>query len=139
MKVIKNHVLPVLAGLLTGWVVVMILEAVSHAFYPPPADLDYTDKEAMAAFVQTLPTAAFLLLLLAWMAGAFAGGLISGLINNQKAGNNAILVGALLALGSIINMTIIPHPTWLMITASVGYVPFAYTGGIMATYKKSKS
>ena len=128
MRIFKKRILPVILGLVTGWIVIMILEGLNHQVYPPPANLDYTNQEAIAAFMQTLPTAAFILLLVSWMIGAFTGGLVGALVNKLAWKNTAIIVGAIMALGSIVNMTLIPHPTWLMIVASIGYVPMAYFG-----------
>lgn len=137
MNVFKKRILPVIAGLVTGWVVIFILEAVNHIFYPPPANLDITDKQAMSAFMQSLPTLAFVLLLLSWMVGTFTAGLAGGLVNKSAWKNTAIIIGVILALGSIINMTMIPHPTWLVVVASVAYVPTAYAGGRIAGNQKS--
>ena len=128
MSVLKKSVLPVIAGLVSGWVVIFILEAVNHQIYPPPADLDYTNSESVNAYMESLPNGAFMLLLAAWMIGAFAGGTVGGLLNKAGWRNKAIIIGVIMALSSIINMTLIPHPTWLMVVASVGYVPMAYIG-----------
>jgi len=135
MSVFKKRVLPILAGLVTGWIVIFILEAVSHQFYPPPEGLDFTNKEAVTTFMETLPTGAFVMLLAAWMIGTFTGGIVGGLINKLAWRNTAIIIGVILALGSIINMTLIPHPTWLMVVASVGYVPMAYFGARIISRK----
>ena len=136
MNVLKKRILPVVAGLLTGWTVIWILEAVNHQIYPPPTGLDYTDMEAITAFMESLPTGAFVLLLAAWMIGAFAGGTVGALVNKLAWRNTAIIVGVIMALGSIVNMTMIPHPTWLMVVASIGYVPMAYAGAKIISKKK---
>ena len=136
MSVFRKRVWPVVAGLLTGWVVIFLLEMVNHQFYPPPVGLDYQDKEVVTAFMQSLPTGAFVLLLVAWMIGALAGGAVGAWVNPQAWRNTAIIVGVILALGSIINMTLIPHPTWLMISASLGHVPMAYVGARIISNRK---
>ncbi|MCE7991628.1 MAG: hypothetical protein HEP71_06600 [Roseivirga sp.] len=137
MNVFKKRILPVIAGLLAGWVAIFALEAVSHIFYPPPADLDFTDKAALTAFMETLPTLAFVLLLISWMIGTFIAGMIGALVNKEAWKNSAIIIGVLLALGSIINMTLVPHPTWLIISASIAYVPSAYAGARLIAQKNS--
>lgn len=136
MNVLKKRILPVVAGLLAGWAVVFLLEAVNHIFYPPPLDIDFNDKLQLTEFMETLPVTAFILLLLAWMIGAFIGGIAGALVNRNVRKNTAIIVGVVMALGSIINMTMVPHPTWLMITASLGYVPMAYLGARLIANKK---
>lgn len=129
MDVFKKRILPVIAGLLTGWVVIFGLEAVNHLVYPPPADLDFTNMEALTEFMETLPTAAFVLLLVSWMIGTFIAGIVGALVNREAWKNSTIIIGVILALGSIINMTLVPHPTWLIIVASIAYVPCAFAGG----------
>lgn len=129
MNVFKKRILPVIVGLLVGWVVIFGLEAINHIVYPPPADLDFTDKAALTEFMQTLPAMAFVLLLISWMIGTFIAGMVGALLNREAWKNSAIIIGVILALGSIINMTMIPHPTWLIIAASIAYVPTAYAGG----------
>ena len=139
MSVFKKRILPVLAGLVTGWLVIFLLESVNHIFYPPPADIDHTDKEVLTAFMETLPTMAFIMLLLSWMIGTFIAGIVGARLNQAAWKNSSIIIGVILALGSIINMTMIPHPTWLIIIASVGYVPTAYAGARLITRKNSDS
>ena len=136
MHVLKQRILPVVAGLMTGWIAIFGLEAVNHLFYPPPANLDYTDKAAITDFMNSLPTEAFELLFITWMIGTFLGGLVGGWVYKPNYRNTAIIIGVIIALGSIINMTMIPHPTWLMIAASIGYVPAAYAGGRLIAIKK---
>ena len=136
MSVFKKRILPVLAGIFSGWVVIAVFDALNHQIYPSPDRLDYTDKDAILAFIESLPTGAFVLLLIGWMVGAFAGGLVGGLVNKEAWRNTGIIVGVILALSSIINMTLIPHPTWLMVAASRGYVPMAYAGSKIISRKK---
>lgn len=136
MNVLKLRILPVVAGLLVGWTVIWILEAVNHQIYPPPADLEYNNKEAITAYMETLPTGAFVLLFVAWMIGAFAGGTVGALVNKKAWKNTSIIIGVIMALGSIVNMTMIPHPTWLMVVASIGYVPMAYLGAKIISNNK---
>ncbi len=138
MNVFKKRILPVIAGLLTGWVVIFGLEAVNHLFYPPPTGLDYTDTEALTEFMETLPTLAFVLLLVSWMIGTFVAGIVGALLSQDAWKNSAIIIGVILALGSIINMTLVPHPTWLIIVASIAYVPCAYAGARFIANKNSK-
>lgn len=137
MNVFKKRILPVIVGLFVGWVAIFVLEAVNHIFYPPPAEIGFTDKEALAAFMQTLPTLAFVLLLIGWMIGVFLGGMAGAMVNKSAWKNTSIIIGVIVALGSIINMTFIPHPTWLIIIASVGYVPCAYLGARQIGLKNS--
>ena len=119
---------------------IFVLEAINHIFYPPPANIDFSDKAALTAYMENLSAMAFVWLLLSWMAGTFIAGIVGALVNRSASKNSAIIIGVILALGSIINMTMIPHPTWLIIVASVAYVPTAYAGArLLANRKTGKS
>jgi hypothetical protein len=54
------------AGLLTAFLLVMIVESVSVAIHPLPPDLDTSDPIQMAEFVRNVPLSGFLIVLTAW-------------------------------------------------------------------------
>lgn len=135
MKTLRERILPVIFGVIVGGFVIFLLELANHAFYPPPTDLDFYDRQKVMEFMEALPTASFVLLLVAWMIGAFAGGSAAALLNRKSWKNNGIIVGVILALTSVVNMVMIPHPAWLMITTCIGYVPFAYLGASLFKHR----
>jgi len=123
-----RKILSALAGLIAAILVFMAFEWVNSLFYPLPIDLDKADHEAMAAYVKTLPTTAFLPVLAGWAAGSFVCGLLIRLIS--KSGNkiSAYLAGLLLMTAGIVNMFTIEHPTWFIVIGLFIFVPFTLLG-----------
>ncbi len=123
-----RSILAVVAGLVLGVVIIAAVEYMSHMAYPPPPGLDMKDPEAMKAMVANLPVGALLFLLLAWALGSFGGGWLAARLSQRLQMRHAMIVGALLMLAGIMNMIMIPHPTWLWVLGITVYLPAAYLG-----------
>jgi pimeloyl-ACP methyl ester carboxylesterase len=113
-----------LAGVVTGGAVVGVIEAVGHMVYAPATPADLSTREAMAAFVRTLPVGAFLFVLAAYVAGTAAGGYIATLVARRHAARFAWVVGSLILVGAVVNFFAIPHPAWFVVATMVA-VPLA--------------
>ncbi len=118
MKILR-YLLAFLAGAIVAGFVVAGFEALGHAVYPPPAGLDPGNLEQVKAAVASMPAGAFLFVLFAWAAGAYAGGLVAARIAPGRRGVLAAVVGALVLAAVVANLAMIPHPLWF---AALGIV-----------------
>ncbi len=117
-----RNILAVVLGIVTAVIVVFAVEALGHAIYPPPANLDFADKEVMRAYIAGLPLAALLFVMAAWIAATFAGGMLACYIARQQPLVYAGIVGAMVLLGTVINLLSIPHPLWFAIVSVAAIV-----------------
>ncbi len=124
-----RKILAVVAGLVTGFVLVASIEAIGSIFYPPPAGLDMANTEQMGAYIKTLPTEAYLFVLAAWTIATFGGGLVACLIAKSRPKLFALIIGALLLAAAVFNLVMHPHPTWFTISAVVAIVIAIYLAG----------
>ena len=124
-----NRILAIVVGLIAGWLIVALGDIVNHKLYPPPAGLDPSDKEALSAFVSSLPAIAFVVMIAGWAISAFTGGLVTGKITKGKWQVYSLITGGILLLASIGNMILIPHPIWVTGITIAMYLPLAYLGG----------
>ena len=124
-----KQVISVVVGVIAGMAAMMVVNYVSIIMYPVPDGLDMSNSEAMSNYIDQLPILAKLIVLISWMAGAFVGGLVAALIAPEGKGRAlAILVGALLMGGGIVNALSIPHPMWMLIIGLLLYIPLAHLG-----------
>ena len=123
-----RKILATLAGLATGFVVIMLLETVSHKLYPPPPGLDLKDPAALKALIASMPLTAFLLVLLAYALASLLGGLVATLVAGRRATGPALVVGGVLMAGGVANVVMIPHPAWFVAASLALYLPLAYAG-----------
>lgn len=115
-----RKLLAVLLGLVVAFALVALIEAAGHIVYPPPPDLDFTDTVALTEYLQLMPVGALFFPLAAWTLAALAGGLVACRIAGEKPLLFATVVGAVVMAATIVNLVMLPHPTWVSISAIVG-------------------
>lgn len=81
--------------------------------FPMPAGTSFEDQASFAAWVATLPTAAFLVVIAAHLSQAFLGGWVAARIAGKP--RPPLSVGGLTAAASAINMVELPGPAWMWI------------------------
>ena len=121
-----RSILAVLAGLVVAWITVSLFEFASMHTFPPPPGVDVRDPQQVAALVSRMPVGALALVLAGWVVGALDGGLAAALIAKRRV--PAVVVGALVALGALAMVMMVPHPLWMSIAGVFLPVPAALSG-----------
>jgi len=127
MRVTK-YVLPVVAGAMSGIIIMTLGEGGIHHIYPLPVGIDIHDTHALSVAIGQMPPGAFILLLLSYAAGSFAAGAIATLVSGCTVAIPAFVVGCALTLAALFNLITIQHPLWFCILNLLCYVPFAHLG-----------
>lgn len=105
-------VLAVILAFVANMVVVGLGEFWMSLRFPPPRGALAGDAHMMAAFARSLPLQAFVILVVTWAAGAFAGAAVAYLVSGRIA--IMAFVGALPnLLGVIFSVATLPHPLWV--------------------------
>lgn len=106
-------------AVLVGWIVGMVANGaivfLNIALYPMPEGVTFDDKVGFAAYIETLPLTAFLIVLVAHLSQAFFGALVAAKISRKRPMVVAMIIGVLSLIGGYINMQNIPLPTWMWI------------------------
>ena len=127
-----RSILAAILGVVVGGIVVGIVESIGHLVYPPPPGLDPMNVEAVKAAMANAPTGALLFVILAWAAGALAGGCLAAWMARRANTIHAMIVGALLMAAGIWTMLTIPHPLWFWILGLAVFLPSAFAGARLA-------
>jgi hypothetical protein len=117
-----------LAGVLIAMLSVWLIQKIGHAVYPPPADIDLNDIEAMKTYVATLPIGALLFVVASYFIGTTTGTCIACTIGTMLPRIYALLIGCLMLVATTMNVMMIPHPTWFILAAVVAIVAGAWLG-----------
>jgi hypothetical protein len=125
----RKRILAVVLGLLAGFAVTGLVEALSSVLYPLPPGFDMNDMEAFRRHVEGLPIGAFLIVLVAHELGAFAGGFACARLAGVPWPVGPIVVGTLLMAAGVVNLLTIPHPAWFVVVDLLAYLPMAILGG----------
>ncbi len=124
-----RRILAVIAGIVTAFILVMLIEWLGHLVVPPPEGLDPTDPESIRAMMDQISPLSLIMVAIAWACAAFGGAWVAGKIGGPPSRIPALIVGGLLVAASIMNLIMIPHPIWFWVVGLVPQLPLALLGG----------
>ncbi|MGE3803712.1 MAG: hypothetical protein AB7K24_03450 [Gemmataceae bacterium] len=132
-----RSIVAVIGGALAGGVFNMGVIMLSWVMFPPPEGADLSDPATLKAYVESLPTAAFFVILAAHAGGALVGGFVAALFARRSPIVLGTIVGGLFLIGGIVNVMSIPRPLWFAVADLVLYVPCGILGARLAPKRTS--
>ncbi len=124
-----GNFLAVIAGLAVGMAVNMSLVMLNAVvLFPMPPGTSMQDPEQMNAYIATLPTAAFFVVLAAHLGQSFVGGWVAARLGSSRPMWLAMIVGVAALAGGIMNMMTIKGPDWMFIELPL-YLVVAWLAG----------
>lgn len=140
VKLIRN-ILAILAGLVLGSVVNMAIITFGPSLIPPPAGVDMSTPEGLAAAIALFEPRHFVTPFLAHALGTLVGAFVAYLVAASHKVRFAYAIGVLFLIGGIAACFMIPAPAWFMaLDLLVAYLPMAWLAiRIGASLSKSKS
>lgn len=91
------------------------VELVSSLLHPFPPGMDTSDKEAMCEHVARYPTGVLFLCALGWWLTVFASCWLATRLGSKRHPVHGVIVGLLLLSLAVLNMSMLPYPTWFWI------------------------
>ena len=122
----------VVAGIVVAWLVIVLSQLLSAALYPPPPGTDLTDPAVLADFINAAPVTAMGCVIAGYALAALLGGWVAARIARAHPRIAAMVVGGMVLLGVILNYTMIPHPTWMLVSGVLLPLPMAWLGARLA-------
>jgi len=95
-----------------------------------PNNSEYLQKQELAAYMLTFPTASFVAIAVGYALAAFAGGFIATKMGRRwSAGMTlALVVGVLLSVGSLLSFVVWPQPAWFLLVSLLIFIPASLIG-----------
>lgn len=126
MNVIRI-ILGVVIGVAVGIGLVMVGDVINQRLWPPPADVQVTNPEAIRAYMQSAPITSLLGLPVTWTVAAFAAAFAGAKIGGKSWAG--WIAGGLIFAATGLNLAMIPHPLWMLAAAIVCVPAAAWFGG----------
>ena len=123
-----RSILSVVGGLVAAGIVVFIVETIGQKVNPLPSDFQMESREELENYISKLPLSVIILVLVGWLAGAFAGGMVTTLIDQPNGRRNSSITGGIFLLVCIANLFMIPSPLWMWIATLLLVVPMVLLG-----------
>lgn len=129
MNLIIRSILAVLAGLIIGSMLNMAIIVMSPSVIPPPTGADVTTPEGLKASIHLFKPVNFIMPFLAHALGTLVGAFVAAKIAVLHKRQAAMIIGLMFFAGGVVNVFMLPTPTWFIITDLVfAYLPMAYLG-----------
>lgn len=107
----------VILGLVVSFGVIMGIQMIGHAIWPPPEGLNRNDMDALQTYVSQLPFLALLAPIASYFFGALAGPFVASKIGMAQPKAFAAIIGLILLAATVANLIQIPHPVWFSVLA----------------------
>ncbi len=126
--------LAILGGVFAGFLMVIAGDYAAHMTYPPPADFNFEDKEAVKIFVKNAPMSANLVML----AGQFLAGFVAGWVANRLSRGTkyrpALVAGCGILAAAVANLIQVgSHESWYWMANILLILVGAWLGGRMVS------
>jgi hypothetical protein len=114
-----RRVLGVVGGVVLAELVIQTIETLGNRMYPLPEGTNLDDLASLSLAISSLPAGAFVMVLAAWVAGAFVGAFVGCQLSGRTSRWPSVAVGLLVLAAAVSTMLTIPHPIWIWIGAVV--------------------
>ena len=132
-----RNIFAVLGGLIVGGLLNMgLIELNMRVLFPTPEGMDTNDPEQFNAYIATLPTLAFFVVLLAHLGQSFVGGWVAARLGASRPMLLAMIVGVFSLAGGIIVMMMIQGPNWMLVELPL-YLVVAWLAGRLEQQRRS--
>lgn len=130
-----RNILAVLAGLITGMLVISVIESLGHRLIPPPEGIEDMDLEKARELMKTLPAIHLVPVLIAHQIGALLGAFVCArfAVNHHK--SFALGVAGTFLFFSVLLMFMLPHPVCFAVADLALYLPMGWLGWKLAGSK----
>ncbi|HIF40451.1 MAG TPA: hypothetical protein EYQ74_05065 [Planctomycetes bacterium] len=126
-----RNIVAVVVGLVAGMAVNMSLVMLNaRVLFPMPEGTDMNNPEQLNAWVATLPTAAFFVVIAAHLGQSFVGGWVAARLGSSRPMLLAMIVGLASLAGGVMSMMSIKGPAWLVVELPL-YLVVAWLAGRM--------
>lgn len=130
-----KKILSIVLGVITGFAIVFTGDSTASAIHPWPANLDYHNRDVLRDYINTIPLAVMIVMIIFWLGSSLLGAMVAARINRTEWRKTALITGAILMAAALFNLVTIPHPLWMWIAALAGYLPAALLGGWLVRKK----
>ncbi len=128
-----RNILAIIIGLIVGSAVNMGVIMLGGKLIPPPAGVDVTNMESLAASMHLFKPQNFISPFLAHALGTLVGAFVAAKIAASHNIKVSLAVGGFFMVGGIMVARQLPSPDWFIgLDLIVAYIPMAWIGGRMA-------
>lgn len=129
-------ILAVVVAMIAAVAVITIVQMMTQLVYPTPASDVMTDPAKLQAWMAAMPLSAYVIVLISYFLGSFAGGfIVKNMSRRESPGMTLpIVIGGVLTVGAILNFFVLlpGQPLWFVIVGLLIFIPVSLFGAKFA-------
>ena len=123
----------ILAGLIAGLLIFFVGMLIFRSLYPYPLDIDMSSRVSYEAFLSSLPTKAYITLIVIHSLSIFASGLVASIINSRTRLQAGVIAALPFLTYFIVQNFSYDYPTYYVVSditsmILVGFAAVTYGG-----------
>ena len=134
-----RNIIAAVLGTAVAFGIVSISDSIAGRLFQLPAGLDTNNpalmKSAMEAAIAQAPLSAVLTMVAGYFIAALVGAFIAKKIADEKSTRPPLMVGILVLAATILNFTMLHHPTLMVVLGVLAPMPGALLGARVASTK----
>jgi MFS family permease len=126
-----RKILAVIVGFIVASAIFIIVQMGNSIVMAPPSAEVMADRAKLAEYMASGPTTAYIVVLIGYIIGSFAGGFVATKMGRRwsPGATLAIIVGSLLTLAMIANIMMLPgQPLWFIVASLLLFIPVTLIG-----------
>ena len=126
-----RKILAVIVAMVVAVAIFMIVQMINSMVVAPPSDAVMKDPTALREFMANGPVKAYVIVLIGYLIGSFAGGFIVTKMSRRESPGETlpIIIGVLLTLGMLANILFLPgQPIWFIVASLIVFIPMSLFG-----------
>ena len=129
-------ILAVVVALIAAIAVIVIVQMVNTLVVPMPGSEITGDPAKFREFLLTMPTTAYVVILIGYFLGSFAGGFIVKNMSRRESSGMTLplVIGGILTVGGLLNFFVLlpGQPSWFVIIGLLIFIPVSLLGAKFA-------
>jgi len=131
-----RKMLAVVVSLIAAFAVIMIVQMLNSFIVMPPPEEVMNDREKLRVFMGSLPTTAYVVVLIGYFLGSFIGGyIVTNMSRRESPGMSLpLLIGAILTVAGLLNFFVLlpGQPMWFAGLSLLIFIPVTLVGSKLA-------
>lgn len=129
MPPLIRTILAVITAFAVAFLIVLLMESFAAKVHPLPVGVDPTDPEQLKRALEAgqVPFSKLFLVIAGWLLGAYAGGTTAWRLSRDSGAVYLFTLGFAIAI--FINLSTVPHPTWMWLGGLLAAPLLALGGG----------
>jgi hypothetical protein len=130
-----KQIFGILTALIAAVLIIFMAQMIREGLYPQPSGLQFTNKEEVMNWFNSLPSQAFIIIAISHGLAAFAAGLITSMVSDRYRMTYGVIVVSVIFIFVMIYLFTYSFPVWFVLTDTIVTGVLGFVGVVTGSAK----